>query len=224
VSLSPAKVIEIRSDYRGHPMALLESSSWLAPAPGQYLLTCDDDRMLPFPLFAAGKTSQGVLIAPPIPERWQPGTVLELSGPFGKGYQLSKNVQHLMLVVLGGTIDRILPMGISALNQDTSVTLFADAPLPALPPSIEAYPLSLIAENLQWADFVIADMPIASLADWRERFGMPMDEPLPCPGQALVISPMPCGGLADCGVCAIPFRRTWKMCCKDGPVFDLNNL
>jgi hypothetical protein len=205
-------------------MALLTGSPALAPAPGQYLLTCDDDHMLPLSLFSAGITSRSFLIAPPIPARWQPGTTVELRGPFGKGLQLPKKNQRLMLVILSETIQRILPVGILALKQDTSITLFTDAPLPSLPPSIEAYPLSLIPENLQWPDFIIVDLPIASLLDWRQKFGLAQDEPLPCPGQALVMSPMPCGGLSDCGVCAISFRRSWKLCCKDGPVFDLGGL
>jgi hypothetical protein len=205
-------------------MALMTSSTKLGPAPGQYLLACDDDCLLPFPLFSAGITPKGFLAAPPIPSTWQAGTTTQVRGPIGKGFQLTGKIRHLMLVAFDNAIHRILPMGNSALKQDTSVTLFADPPLPSLPPSIEAYPLSLIAENLQWADFVIADIPIASLAAWRERFGLAIDEPFPCPGQALVVSSMPCGGLADCGVCAIPFRRTWKMCCKDGPVFNLSDL
>jgi len=42
--------------------------------------------------------------------------------------------------------------------------------------------------------------------------------------QVLVVTPMPCGGLAECGVCAFTTRRGWKMACKDGPVFDLSEL
>jgi NAD(P)H-flavin reductase len=40
----------------------------------------------------------------------------------------------------------------------------------------------------------------------------------------LVVAPMPCGGLAECGVCAVTTRRGWKLACKDGPVFDLGEL
>ena len=42
--------------------------------------------------------------------------------------------------------------------------------------------------------------------------------------QALIVTPMPCGGIAECGVCAVTVRRGWKMACKDGPVFDLKEL
>jgi NAD(P)H-flavin reductase len=47
---------------------------------------------------------------------------------------------------------------------------------------------------------------------------------IPCPAQALFYSPMPCGGAADCGVCALRTRHGVKLVCKDGPVFNLEEL
>ena len=47
---------------------------------------------------------------------------------------------------------------------------------------------------------------------------------LAIPAQALVLGPMPCGGLADCGVCAVTTRSDWKLACKEGPVFDLEEI
>jgi dihydroorotate dehydrogenase electron transfer subunit len=35
---------------------------------------------------------------------------------------------------------------------------------------------------------------------------------------------MPCGGLGDCGVCALTSGRAWKLACQDGPVFDIHEL
>jgi NAD(P)H-flavin reductase len=35
---------------------------------------------------------------------------------------------------------------------------------------------------------------------------------------------MPCGGVADCGACAVETRLGWKLACEDGPVFDLIDL
>ena len=219
-----ATVAEIRSDYRGNSVARLVSSSILTPAPGQYLLALDDDCLLPHPLYFASSCQQGFLTAPPIPPAWMPGTILSLRGPLGKGFNLPTTTQKLMLVALGSTVSRILSVGISALQRDIAVTLYADPPLPPLPSSIEAYPLSLISESLHWADFLIMDIPIESFPYWRQYFGLASDEPLSFPGQALIVSAMPCGGLAECGVCAIPYRRSWKLCCKDGPVFNLEDL
>jgi NAD(P)H-flavin reductase len=40
----------------------------------------------------------------------------------------------------------------------------------------------------------------------------------------LILAPMPCAGLAECGACAVPARSGWKLACLDGPVFDLRAL
>jgi NAD(P)H-flavin reductase len=40
----------------------------------------------------------------------------------------------------------------------------------------------------------------------------------------LLRTQMPCGALAECGVCAVRTRGGWKMACKDGPVFDWREL
>lgn len=221
---SSATVAEIHLDYLNNLSARLLSSSKSIPAPGQYLLAGDEDCLTPHPLYFAGLSSEGFMVAPPIPAAWRPGTILNLRGPLGKGFRLPTNTYHLMLVALGNTIARILPVGISALEKDIAVSLYADPPIPPLPPSLEAYPVSLLAENLHWADYILMDLPIEALPVWRQSFGVELEESLPCPGQALVISAMPCGGLADCGVCAIPYRRSWKLCCKDGPVFNLEDL
>jgi dihydroorotate dehydrogenase electron transfer subunit len=42
--------------------------------------------------------------------------------------------------------------------------------------------------------------------------------------KALVMTPIPCGGIAECGACAVPAHRGWKLACRDGPVFNLNEL
>jgi len=50
--------------------------------------------------------------------------------------------------------------------------------------------------------------------------------PLKIPGQAqiLVRTPMPCGALAQCGVCSVELRGGAQLACENGPVFDLKSL
>ena len=43
-------------------------------------------------------------------------------------------------------------------------------------------------------------------------------------GQVLIRAPMPCGALAECGICALTIHHEWKMICKDGPVFAMGEL
>jgi hypothetical protein len=135
----------------------------------------------------------------------------------------------MALVGLGDTTARLAPLIPAALGQEAAVALFSDAPLPArLPSSVEAYPLSALSELLNWADFIAIDLPLAALPDLRSRLGLSasMDHNLHlhCPAQALVLAPMPCGGLAECGVCAVPAQHGWKLACSDGPVFNLHEI
>jgi NAD(P)H-flavin reductase len=47
---------------------------------------------------------------------------------------------------------------------------------------------------------------------------------LACRAEALVLTAMPCGGMAECGVCAVKTAAGWQSACKDGPVFDFASL
>jgi dihydroorotate dehydrogenase electron transfer subunit len=42
--------------------------------------------------------------------------------------------------------------------------------------------------------------------------------------QILIHTPVPCGGVAECGVCAVTSKSGWKLACRDGPVFDWREL
>ena len=44
------------------------------------------------------------------------------------------------------------------------------------------------------------------------------------PLEVLVLSEMPCGGTADCGVCSVAGRKGWLLPCSKGPVFQASTL
>jgi hypothetical protein len=115
------------------------------------------------------------------------------------------------------------------LQSGDAVTLFTSAPLPALPSSIEIYPLASLPDALTWADCLAIDLPLEALGGLRSRLGLKKGDRLMLPAPALVYTPMPCGGLAECGACAVPARavsarRGYRLACKDGPVFKLDEL
>ena len=224
-----ARVTEIQLDAAGLA-AWIECPPAAIPRPGQYVLAHDpEDRSAPLatPLFPAALSAGGFLAGPPVPPLWTPGTGLLLRGPLGRGFTLPMNYRRIALVALGDTAARLAPLIPVALGQEAALALFSDAPLPAwLPSAVEAYPLSALPELLTWADFIAIDLPLATLPDLRLRLGLGSsadhNPPLHCPAQALVLAPMPCGGLGECGVCAVPAHRGWKLSCLDGPVFDLH--
>jgi hypothetical protein len=125
---------------------------------------------------------------------------------------------------LGNTSGRLYPLAIQALAKNIDVVLFSPAPLPPLPAALEVQPLNTLPEAIHWADFIALDTDLKTLSVLRADLGLGAYEKFHCPAQVLIYIPMPCGGLADCGACAVPLRRGWKLACKDGPVFDLNSL
>ena len=215
----------VRQDAGGAILLQLDLPLAALPRPGQYLLVDGDpaDSVLPRTLFRAGRYAQGglQLLGSP-PRGWMPGYPLGVRGPLGRGFTLPSGVTRLALVAAGETAARLLPL--LGLCPQADFALFGDAPLSELPAAVEAYPLSEFPAALSWAEFVALDLPRETLLDWRTQLGLTPEMDIPSPAQALVATPMPCGGLADCGVCALPARRGYKLACKHGPVFDWGDL
>jgi Iron-sulfur cluster binding domain of dihydroorotate dehydrogenase B len=198
----------------------------LIPAPGQYLLASDpaSDGPLAAPVFNAGPISGGFLVAPPIPPAWHPGLSLTLRGPLGRGFSMPVSARCVALVALAETAARLKPLLANALGQGASIVLISDLDLPDLPPEVEVRPVAALAEVAQWADYLAIDLSRESLSGLLKKLGPGKKDGVKREAQALILTPMPCGGMADCGVCAVAVRRGWKMACKDGPVFDLDEL
>jgi len=197
------------------------------PPPGKHLLGWAYDEVeapQATLLFAAQAGAEGFLAAPPLPPTWTPGTRLTLYGPLGRGFDLPAMARRLALAALGESMARLLPLVQAALARGAAVALYAEQPLPLLPAAVEVHPLKALPEALAWADYLALDLPLASIPSLRQRLGLKETDPLPRPAQALVRTEMPCGGLGECGVCALSTRRTWKLVCQDGPVFDLSEL
>jgi NAD(P)H-flavin reductase len=221
------RVMEIRLEAGGQREALIACPQEAIPQAGQYLFASDPDdpgEVLGVPLFLAEKSAHGFWSAPSIPNLWRPGMNLELIGPLGHGFELPREVHRLGLVALGETVSRLIPL-IGQIGQSRAgVTLFTDLPLPRMPTLLEAYPLASLLEVLDWPDFLAVDLPLQELAELRNMLGLLEGIRLTCPAQVLVTTSMPCAGLAQCGACAVPARRGWKLACEDGPVFDLHLL
>jgi dihydroorotate dehydrogenase electron transfer subunit len=214
------RVAEIQL-HLGEASALIACPAEIVPTAGQYLLAIDQDSIQTTPLFLADAWSQGFLAAPPFPGTWQPGTPLSLYGPLGRGFRLPMDVQRLALIALGETNARLLPLATNSLTDNLNITLFSDAALKQLPSSMEAYPLSDLQDSISWADFVAVDVPLENLDQLVEYFSI-VSQGLSSPrGQVLVQTSMPCSTFGECGVCAVKVKRSWRLACKDGPVFDL---
>jgi hypothetical protein len=197
----------------------------LVPAPGQYVLAhaaADSGAPLSTPVFSAGPCPGGFYTAPPFPIDWQPGTRLNIRGPFGKGFQLPPGARFVALAAFDeASCSRLLALLEPALAQRAAVVLLADDPPEGLPAAIEISPLSALAETLRWADMLALDTTRPVLPT---VLGHIRDTSYSREGQVLVHTPIPCAGMGECGACAIRLRKGYRLGCKDGPVFDLKSL
>ena len=225
--LYDASVRELRYITPIEPAAWIDCPSEAIPAPGRYSAAwsvADSSAPLSTPLFAAQIAQDGFLAAPPIPSSWEPGAKLELRGPLGRGFTLPASARRLALAALAETSARLLPLIPMALQSDLAVALFSDFPIPDIPSAVEIYPVQDLPEALAWADLLLLDAPVSELERLRVKLHLKPEDWLPCPAQALVLTAMPCSGIAECGACFVPGRHRWKQACQDGPVFDLNEL
>jgi dihydroorotate dehydrogenase electron transfer subunit len=198
----------------------------LIPSPGQYLLsgTASSSDLLPASLYSTESTHQGFIASAPIPELWKPGQEIYLRGPFGRGFALPPSARKIVLVAFDDSPSRLHGLIQPALKQGAAVVLVCDTEEDDLPDDVEVQPISALDDILAWADYAAFDVTRDGLPGLRERLGGTNQLSVKQEAQVLVRTPVPCGGIADCGVCAVMTKSNWKLACKDGPVFDLKEL
>jgi len=210
----------------GLRLARIACPANLIPAAGQYLLASDaSDSPLPVPLFYTDSAPEGFFAAPPIPESWMPGTSLSLRGPLGRGFAIPAGARKIVLVAFDDSPLRLRGLIRPSLKQGAAVVLVSDLTVDHLSDEVEVQPLSALSEIMAWADFAAFDVARANLFELREKLGNKNQLPALCEAQVLIRISMPCGGVAECGVCAVNLLPSgWQMACKDGPVFDLREI
>lgn len=197
------------------------------PAPGQYLLASAPEAgdILPTALFAVAHTDTTLDISAPLPAAWSAGMTLRARGPLGSGFHLPPLARRVGLCALDSPPERLLPLARLALGQGAEVVLVSDGVPEHLPQAVEVLPPDSMPELWAWADFVGLQAPAALLdANLPAHLSVDAARLRACAAQVLVLTPLACGGTAECGVCALTTSRGWRRACSDGPVFDLNLL
>lgn len=204
----------------------IECPPELIPAPGQYLLAhaSGSDSPLAVPVFFSDSAPNGFCSAPLPSSAWMPGTRLNLRGPLGHGFSIPDFARKVALIAFDESPARLLGLIPFAFKQGAEVVLVSNSVTDDMPEAVEIQPLQAMNEIIQWADYAAFDVGRENLNQLREMFGRLGQAKGPREAQVLVRAPMPCGALAECGVCAVNLRHDWKMTCKDGPVFALGEL
>jgi len=194
----------------------------LIPASGQYLLASDAlDSVLPVPLYYTDSALGGFIASFPIPAAWLPGTHFYLRGPLGRGFAVPTSARKVALVAFDDAPLRLRGLIKSVLKQGAAVVLVSDFPVGEVSDEVEVQPASALQDVLTWADYAAFDVARENLFGLREKLGMMRQVSASVETQILVRTAMPCGGVADCAVCAVSLKSGWQMACKDGPVFKL---
>lgn len=227
-------IIEIQLERYKKASALVSLPTRAIPKPGQFLQANQpgqSEEVLATSLFPSGislpvekSEDSEVLVWGDLPVHWEAGTPLVLRGPIGNGFALPKNLKRLALVALGQSPGRLLPLIPLALDLGAEVALFSGQAIPELPLAVEVRSLSAVQEAGEWADFLAIDCPVDRVEHIPKILGVDEDFPRQVIGQVLLTSPMPCGGLAQCGICTAKLRKKEKLICEYGPVFSLRDL
>jgi len=197
----------------------------LVPAAGQYVLASEaSDSPLPVPLFNTESSPEGFICAPPVAESWKPGQELYLRGPLGHGFTLPVAAKRIALVSLDGQPWRLRGLIQPFLKQGGLIVLVSDSSVDNLSDEVEVQPLSSLSEVVRWADYIAFDVSRENLPGLKEKLDGLKQIAALAEAQVLVRAPMPCGGVAECGVCAISLKSGWEMVCKEGPVFVYSGL
>jgi dihydroorotate dehydrogenase B-like protein len=209
----------------GQRLAQIACPENLIPSAGQYLLASDaSDAPLPVPLFYTDSASEGFVASPPIPDSWTPGLNVSLRGPLGRGFTVSTSAGKIALVAFDDVPVRLRGLIQPALKRRAEIVVVSNFAIGDLSNEVEAQPLSALSEVMAWADYAAFDVARVNLFELREKLGGTKQLSALNEAQVLIRTPMPCGGVADCAVCAVSLKSGWQLACKDGPVFDLREI
>jgi len=213
------RIVELIFENEQH-LARIACPQSLIPSAGQYVQTGDvSNDPLPVSLFYTESAAEGFIAAPPLRESWAVGQEIFLRGPLGRGFAVPTSARKIALVAYGEPPWRLRGLIQPALKQGAAVVVLCDMPFESFPDDVEVQPVSMLEEILAWSDYSAIDVERGNLFALRERLGLMKQTPVQGEAEILIRTAMPCGGIAECGVCAVTVRSGWWMVCKDGPVF-----
>ena len=167
----------------------------------------------------------------------QPGESALMTGPLGHGFEVRSSARNLLLVGGGVGIAPLVGLAEEQVRQDRTMVLCLGArdaagvyPAALLPPEVEyvvttedgslgrtGLVTDLFAEHLPWADQSLACGPTPM---FRSMAGVVRSDGMRRSVQVLMETAMACG-TGICYGCAVFTKKGVRLCCKDGPRFEL---
>ncbi len=220
-----------------------------AAQPGQFVMVRCGDYLLPRPLSIHHRADKGGKLALLYNvmgkgTHWlsqrETGDNLDLLGPLGNGFSIQPASRNLLLVAGGIGIAPLYFVAQEAIKKGCSVKLLYGTPNrhrypeDLLPPRIELVSVTedgtvgrkgmvtdFLPDFVDWADQVFACGPIPMYRDMTRR-----KPELKLEGKPVQISlevRMACG-LGVCYGCTVKTKAGLQQVCRDGPVFDLDDI
>ncbi|MHB8087057.1 MAG: iron-sulfur cluster-binding protein [Anaerolineaceae bacterium] len=211
----------------GEVCVQLKTQPFLQPSAGQFFqaFAADSEDLLPTLLYPCRVSSTELLLCGDIPKSWTPGTDLHLRGPRGNGFHLPPMTRRLALTSLDQcNANRLLALADTGLANRTEVSLFTNQHPSDLAPEIEVLPLEELTQAKDWADFLAAVLQPGQINAFRNCLKLIPGRKTPFTVEILLEISMICDESSACGVCSVYTNRGWRMACKDGPVFALDDL
>lgn len=217
--------------------------------PGQFVMVrCGEDCVLPRPFSIHQVNDEGIALffnvwADGKGTGWlsqrQTGDTVGLFGPLGNGYSIHPASHNLLLVAGGIGIASLYFLAQEALSKGCSVTLLRGTPTKhfypdaLLPSGIELVTTTedgsvgrkglitdLLPDFIDWADQVFACGPLSMYQDMSRKGKKLLKDK---PTQVSLEVRMGCG-LGVCYGCTVKTKKGLKQVCKDGPIFDLDDI
>jgi dihydroorotate dehydrogenase electron transfer subunit len=214
---------EISSTLNGQAIGISYQLSSV-PAPGEYYLAFapGSSQVLPTALFPYEIGSESLTLCGYFPSEWQPGTPINIQGPLGEGFYPPSIAGKITLLALEPSLsDRLYALMLQSLSRGLAVAWVADTLPEQFPPQVELLEVSDLLEAVTWSDYTAAAVTLTGLGTLLNKFDRHPE--LKKKVDVLLDSPMVCGN-ARCGVCAVETKKGWKLACKDGPVFNLEEV
>ena len=219
----------------------------LEAKPGQFVMVrCGGDCVLPRPFSIHQVNEDGITLFYAVlvdgkgtnwlSQRYR-GETIGLSGPLGNGFSIKSHLNNSLLVAGGNGIAPLLFLAENALSSRRSVRLLYGTanenryPQRLLPDKVEMIDVTqdgsvgkkgLVTDFLpdftNWADQIFACGPVGMYQTMAK-----MPELKNKPVQISLEVTMGCGR-GVCFGCTLKTKQGLKLCCQDGPVFDLDDI